>query len=80
MTQYPEDLVVQLILALMEAAGVDEIKVDEMALVRSDPREHLVTYRNETTWTRTYRRVVEPEVLDGEEVPNAGLAITGGGA
>lgn len=78
MRTIPEDLVTQLILALMEAAGLDEIRVPEDALVRSDSREHLMTYRDDVNWARVYRRVVEPEVIDGEEAPVAELALGAG--
>jgi hypothetical protein len=76
METYSQSLVVQLILALMEATGQDEIRVSEDALVRNDPREHLLTYRDDIRFERVYRRIVEPDVIDGEEVA-VPLAIEG---
>lgn len=71
----PEALVTQFILALMEAAGLDEIRVPEEALVRDDPDEHLITYRDAMRDMRVYRRRTAKPFIDGEEVPPAARAI-----
>jgi hypothetical protein len=73
----PEGPIIQLVLALMEATGQDEVRIPEEALVRKDPTEHLITYRDEMCDMRVYRRVVI-KVLDGEEVPMPVAAIGGG--
>lgn len=72
----PESMVRQLILALMEAAGVEEVRVPEEALVRNDPDEHLITYRDDMRSMRVYRRRVAAPVIDGEEVPAPVFAIS----
>lgn len=69
MGMVPEDLVNQLILALMEAAGLDEIRVPEEALVRNDPDEHLICWRDDLRYERVYRRRTARPFIEGEEVP-----------
>lgn len=61
------------IAAIMKAAGVTEVRIsDESLTSRSDV---VITYRDYMADQTVFRLRTMPDVIDGEEVPDADLAI-----